>query len=288
MTAPVRRLLPLVLIMAAAVIALAALFRPLREARGFVEPSAAQERAARTLFSGAMEGGQAARLDAEAVPLGLRVNTLDIGGVAIAEAAADCRGRGVYVIRQGGDDTIPVAITAPHRGADIGTGPIAQALLREHRFAAGAWNSAPRNPGTSCAAGGDVAHAERHYFTAFAEAFARRHPEGRVVQLHGFDADRRDGTDAAGADVILSDGTRKPGSRLLDLADCLNHALPGRTIRVFGIDAAELGAETNAQGKALRAAGFSGFTHIEMSKAMRMALVADPQVRAKLAGCLAR
>jgi hypothetical protein len=88
------------------------------------------------------------------------------------------------------------------------------------------------------------------------------------------------------ADAIVSDGSSAPSELLLDLADCLSAAFPKRSILVYPIDTDQLGATTNAQGRALRAAGFAGFAHLELSAAFRKTLVADPAERARLAACL--
>jgi hypothetical protein len=284
MTARRRWLVILLMTVAVSLVALAALFRPLDRATGFHVPSRAEATAARNLFARAQLGTLDRALIDEAGALGFAVRREEGGGLAIDEANGACQGRGAYLVRAPGPGLLPVAITAPHRGADRHTGPIAQALLAEHRFAAGAWNSAPRRPGEQCEAAGDLARLDHHYFTSFAAAFAGRFPQGRLVQLHGFDQGRW----GTSADMILSDGTRKPGARLLDLADCLTRALPDRAILVYGIDADMLGGETNAQGKALRQLRHAGFTHIEMAEPLRAALAAEPGLRAALAGCLAR
>jgi hypothetical protein len=151
---------------------------------------------------------------------------------------------------------------------------------------AAAWNSAPRGTEGGCAHSGDIARLPTHYLTAFSLAFAARHRGGRVVQLHGFDPDKRTTQAGQEAAAILSDGTSTPAPRLLDLADCLSRAFPDRPVAVFGIDSDELGATSNAQGQALRDAGFGGFAHLELSADFRRELVGDPGARSRLAMCL--
>lgn len=282
MTAPRRRLVLIALALLA--ITLAVLLRPVRREGAFHIPSAAEARRAEKMFVNLLE--QPAESKALAAQFGLALHTTDRpGALALAEPAGSCSGRGVYLLREG-EGLLPVALVAPHRGADLRTGEIAASLFEEFPFAAAAWNSAPRRAGEGCAEGGDVTREPTHYLTAFSQAFARRHPQGRIVQLHGFDAARRQGMAAMDADAIVSDGSHAPSERLLDLADCMASAFPGRSIQVFPIDTDELGATANAQGRAVRAAGFAGFAHLELSAEFRKALAADPAERARLAACL--
>lgn len=290
MTALRRRHLYLAIAMVLAATTLALMLRPLRKERPFHVPDAAEARAAGKLFAAAFiqAGGSTPTMDlAQAAPrFGLALARLDApAGLALAEPDGQCAGRGAFLFRTG-SGSVPVALVAPHRGADRDTGPLAKMLFEENPFAAAAWNSAPRRSGELCPHSADVARLPTHYLTAFSLAFARAYPAGRVVQLHGFEGDKRAGAAARKADVILSDGSRNPAPRLLDLADCLNHAFPGKQIAVFPIDSEELGATSNAQGQALRAAGYTGFTHVELSPAFRRELVGDQTVRARLASCL--
>lgn len=288
MSAPRRRLLLAIIAMVLAVTTLAALLRPLREARGFHVPDAAEARAAQAMFGAALAGMRLAQspnsLDASRFGLvTARVEAPD--GLALVEPQDDCGGRGAYLLRQGGD-VFPVALVAPHRGADRHTGTIVQLLMAEHSFGAAAWNSAARRPSAACAHAGDVAREATHYITAFSLAFAQQYPQGRIIQLHGFDGKNYQDNDAGRADLILSDGSRRPPEGLRLMAACLTRAFPDRPVRVYGIDSDILGATENRQGRALRRAGFAGFTHVEMSPGMRALLVGDGSARARFATCL--
>lgn len=284
MTAPRRRLALVAMVLLATT--LAVLLRPVRREGEFHIPSASEARRAETMFADLL--GREAQPGADSGPeqfgLALR-RTEQPAALALAEPEGTCGGRGVYLLRQG-EGLLPVALVAPHRGADLRTGEIAAALFNDYLFAAAAWNSAPRRNRQGCTEGGDVTREPTHYLTVFSQAFARRYPHGRIIQLHGFDSERREGLAGQSADAIVSDGSRAPAQRLLDLADCLSAAFPARTIQVFPIDTPELGATSNAQGQALRAAGFSGFAHLELSAAFRKDLQADPAERARLAACL--
>lgn len=288
MTALSRRHLLVIFAMVLAVTTLAMLLAPLRRAQGFHVPDAAEAAAAQAMFSEALgqRAGNEAGLTRDASRFGLSARRLEFPeGLSLAEVEDDCAGRGAYLLRSGAG-LIPVAVVAPHRGADRETGPIAQQLFAESSFAAAAWNSAPRRPQRDCPHAGDVAREPTHYITAFSLAFATRYPGGRVVQLHGFDRDRRTGKAAQRADAIVSDGSGTASDRLLDFADCLTTAFPERQILVYPIETGELGALENAQGQALRATGYSGFTHLELSAEFRAQLVIDPPLRARLAACL--
>jgi hypothetical protein len=286
-TAPRRRLVLVALVLLATTLAI--LLRPPRREGTFHVPSASEARAAQAMFAGlfgqaALGKGEGAAARASQFALELR-RLEQPGGIALAEPEGTCGGRGVYLLREGGG-LLPVALVAPHRGADRRTGEIAAALFEEHRFAAAVWNSAPRRNAAGCAEGGDVTREPSHFLTAFSQAFARHYPQGRVVQLHGFDGASRPGRSAITADGIVSDGSRAPSERLLDLADCLSAAFPQRTIQVFPIDTGQLGATSNVQGQTLRQAGFAGFAHLELSASFRKDLQTDPAERARLAACL--
>lgn len=290
MRVPGRRLLLVIIAMILAVTTLAALLRPLRQASGFHVPSAAEARDAQAMFGAALAGMRLARpparLGLDAARLGLAAARIEApDGLVLTEAQDDCAGRGAYLLRSGADIS-PVALVAPHRGADRHTGTIVRLLMDEHRFGAAAWNSAPRRASAACAHAGDVARESTHFITAFSLAFAHQYPHGRIVQIHGFEGENHQNTDAAKADFILGDGTRNPPPVLRAVATCLIREFPDRQVRVFGIDSNELGATTNRQGRALRSAGFPGFTHIEMSPAMREQLVGDGDARARFAKCL--
>lgn len=203
----------------------------------------------------------------------------------VSEQAGECAGQGIYWIRENAQ--LPIAITAPHRGSDRYTGQLASALFLESRALATAWNSAPRRPTAACEHGIDLAREKQHMFSAFALGFAEAVPKGLIVQLHGFDGERRHSIAAQGAGMILSNGTEQPGERLLDLADCLSIAFAPTPVLVYPIDTGELGALNNAQGQLLRQADFNGFVHLEISSELRAAMIEDAQLRAKLIACLA-
>lgn len=278
----------IIVAMALTAIAAAAIFRPFHGAQDFHVPSAREARSAQALFAAAFAGARPSRLQAQAAPLGLEPRALlDLPGeLVLRETAEACRGQGVYRLRAAAP--LPLAIIAPHRGADRHTGTLATLLFEEAPVAAAAWNSAPRRPSAECPGGGDPTRVETHYLTAFSLAFAVAHPQGRIVQLHGFERAKRQSRAAQLADIIVSEGSEQPGARLLDLADCLSRTLHPLRVAVYPNDTSELGALTNRQGQALRAAGFDGFVHLEMAAELRRRLTREPALRATLMRCLAQ
>jgi hypothetical protein len=268
---------------------LAAIFlRPLGDATGFHVPSKSEAAGAERMFASAMSAFDASSIAGAARGHGLAAQTVAEDGwqgLSIAENEDSCEGRGAYFLRDDAD-AAPVALMAPHRGADRWTGSIAALLFEEQRFAAAAWNTAPRRSTRDCKASGDVTRTETHFFTSFSLAFAKRFPDGRVVQLHGFDKKLRTTASGRRADIILSNGSETPDDSLLALADCLTEVLPLHKVRVFPLDTSELGALQNRQGQALRRAGFDGFVHIEIATGLRRILTSDARLRATFAACL--
>jgi hypothetical protein len=209
----------------------------------------------------------------------------DIRWWVAREQAGRCRGRGFYAFNaRAHSDTV---LQAPHRFKDSGTGIIALRLAESGAFRAVAWNTAARlieADGESFSA--DLAHRWDSYFVAFTQAFAVALPEARLVQLHGFAADKRRSPQAATADLIVSAGSRWPTAAARAVADCLRPAFAD-AVRLYPYEVAELGATTNLQGKLLRSLGHNGFVHLELSGGVRARLRHDAGLRTKLRRCLA-
>lgn len=236
-----------------------------------LEISPAAYASAEARFAG-MIGGQS-----DQPPGGFESHRVDnpFPGIRVLEPDQLCRGGGAYLLRT----TIaprPLLISAPHRGSDRLTGPLALRLFLEGDAAAAAWNTVPRRATGECRPGrSDLARLKSHPFTAFSAAFAKAHPNGRVIQLHGFDPERRSSLEGRAAAIILSSGASAPTVSVRDLAACLRQLMPEEQVAVYPTDVRELGALRNAQGDRLRAIGFSGFIHIELSLAMRERLLDD-------------
>jgi hypothetical protein len=197
----------------------------------------------------------------------------------LREPAGRREGDGFYAFRAGG---FPLCIQAPHTFFDEGTGEIALALFARLRAAALFVNTVHRHARADAEGyPADVAHAERTMFAAATHGMMDG-ARWDLVQLHGF-GDREDL--AAVVKAVVSDGSparraRTPGERpRMAAAERLRAALAARwggtdAVRLFGVDAAVLGATTNVEGKAARAAGAS-FLHVEMSASTRRDLAAD-------------
>lgn len=207
-----------------------------------------------------------------------------VKGALIEEPEGECRGGGSYVLRQE-QTTVPLLISAPHRSADRLTGTLTMQLFVEGRARAAAWNSVQRR--NACGeAQSDVARLRRHPFTAFSTAFARAFPDGRVVQIHGFDKERRRTEAGRTASLILSSGSRSVGSHVEVVAACLRRNLTSLGVAIFPRHVRELGATRNAQGIRLRSAGFGGFVHAELSLELRQDLMRDEELRRRFGECL--
>ncbi|MBE5074385.1 hypothetical protein IM511_08695 [Erythrobacteraceae bacterium E2-1 Yellow Sea] len=278
----------LVLLMALAAGLAALLLPPLRDAGKVVRHDANGMAAARALFDAALADPQSQDLGGLAAPAGFAAlpQKDEWQGVLLQEPADICVGRGAYLLRAG-DALMPLAITAPHRGADRHTGTLAAQFFLEGNVVAAGWNSAPRHDHDLCGNAIDLARQDQHPFTGFALSFAARYPAGRVVQLHGFDGGSRAHVVAGDAAAIISNGTNDPSEAVLDLADCLTTLFAPRPALLYPYETQELGGTQNAQGRAMRAAGFAGFVHIELAADIRARLVQDAELRARFGQCLA-
>lgn len=190
------------------------------------------------------------------------------------------RGRGFYAFRvtqsqdnaEKNESVLPVALQSPHCFFDKYTRSINVRLFETGHFSAAAWNTVRRQQV-------DLAHTQRHYLNAFTMAFADSDRQSRIVQLHGFSQDARTSDDGRQSDLIISDGTRSPGSNTRLFAARMQASMSGFAVKLFPEDVQELGATTNSQAKALRSVGFSTFLHLEMSLAFRRAFRRHRQTR---------
>lgn len=209
-----------------------------------------------------------------------RAETLTI----VRETTDRKEGKGVYAIRTHGRLTL---LQAPHRYKDLRTGTIVAHLMEDHGFRAAEWNTVPRwyeEEGIQIDA--DLAHIATSHFNAFALAFADAHPEGRVVQIHGFERTKRTTEAGRSASAIVSAGVETASDTARAVAACLAARLPSETVLLYPDEVRELGGTTNENGKALRAVGFDRFVHMELSRELRQRLVDEPETRARLAACL--
>ena len=205
------------------------------------------------------------------------------GGSIVLRDTRHCGSGGEYRLRKGA--AVPLGVTAPHAFHDRGTGELAMQMFARSRAAVAARNTVARDGSGGCEAL-DVVRESEHLFTQFALGFSDRFPDGLIVQLHGFDGARRSTLRAEEAAAIVSNGTPSPGPDTLDLADCLSRALAPRAVLVYPTETSDLGAEHNAQGKALREADGARFAHIELSAELREAMMSGEPLIESFAACL--
>jgi len=208
-----------------------------------------------------------------AAAIGLRLVACGDAAVVVEEDGGR-RGRGAYVVALA-PSPAQLLVQIPHSFSDRYTLPLGRELFAaararaiafstlHRRGAAGYGDNDNRVPPRGHA---DVAHDADATFQSFTHAWMAVQPAGLVVQLHGF-ADRR-----VDADIVVSPGTRAPAPPWARaVRDGLSRLLPGRTVAVYPDDVDDLGATTNVQGRAVRAAG-GRFLHVEMSFSLRESL----------------
>ncbi|MFC7737634.1 hypothetical protein ACFQX4_17735 [Roseomonas sp. GCM10028921] len=260
---------------------------------GYVAATAAEAAHSEDLFVRILRGDRSPALAQAVRPLGFLLGTLSLGSetlTVLREAAEAETGKGFYVARMPSPGIAPVALQAPHRSDDLGTGTIiARLLTGERRFAAAAWNTVPRryDDPSGRRIDSDLAHAPVSHFNAFTRAFGRAYPGGLVAQIHGFEQGRRNGQASASADMILSGGTSSPGPQVRARAACLRATSEPWEVRLYPDDVRELGGTTNTNAAALRALGGpTEFLHVEMARELRQRLMRESSLRTRLAACL--
>lgn len=188
----------------------------------------------------------------------------------LRESASRIEGRGRYMFRRREESPV-IALQAPHADFDEHTGAIAKRLMIERRVHAGAWSTASRGEA-------DLSHLANTCFQSFTEAFARRYPSGVILQLHGFDRNKRKLPAARDADLIVSGATRTPPRWVRSLAENVRKRMD-RPTRLYPDEVDELGGTTSAQAKLLQQLNHDGFGHVEMSAELRDLLAKDRALR---------
>lgn len=250
--------------------------------RNFIQPTADEASRAQTLFLRVLKGDVGEEVKSSWAALGFNlINEADSGLTLLVEQANKRRGRGFFTFRKGNAS----ALEMPHSFKDEMTREIGLALFEQGNFSAAAWNTVPRRftlDGANIDA--DMAHLTDTYFIAFSRAFAQRYSQGKVLQLHGFEQEKRRHDAAKDADAILSNGTRNPPAVLRTLATCLTKEARVN-ILTYPYDVRELGATTNTVAAALRQEGFDRFFHLEMSNEFRTNLVKNDTLQKSLLHC---
>jgi hypothetical protein len=200
----------------------------------------------------------------------------------LTERGDRVEGKGRYQLRMG--THAGVLLEAPHSTDDLFTGDIVRQLFLDHPFAGAGFNSLSRWSVDRDAGFGDLARRADSALIAFGAAFLSEHPGGTVVQIHGFDSEKRGEASFAEADIVVSDGTPAPNPQTLAYRRCLGRLLPGRVL-LYPDETRELGARRNATGRSAREAG-SRFLHLELSLNLRGRLRGDSVLRGRFAACL--
>ena len=239
--------------------------------------STAELAATRVLFVRIFRGERGRGLEDQARSAGWRIRTeaQDGGDLTVVSEAPDAiRGRGLYAFFNQGRH----ALQAPHVPTDGLTGEILLGYAADRLPRALAWNTVPRGRG-------DMAHLADTEFIEFSRAFATVHPNEKIIQLHGFDVDKRKTAAASSSGAIVSATHRRPSNELRLAVNCLREQVEPAT-RLYGEDVRELGGTTNTVAKTLRAGGYENFIHVEAALPLRERLLKDGTQRHSFFLCL--
>ena len=198
----------------------------------------------------------------------------------IYEDKPQFHGRGFFILRPEGES---VMLQAPHAYADLHTGSLGIKLMLESNYSVLAVNTVSRKyiiPELGIKA--DMAHIDNSYFISVSDAFTRIHTDAYVLQLHGFNAAKRDIT--KDVSVIISAGVKSPPLKIKSEADCLKQ-LSNYQIRTYPDEIDVLGGTKNRIGRYLSHMNFTGFRHIELSLPLRKKMLKSQKVRDKFLSC---
>jgi len=158
--------------------------------------------------------------------------------------------------------------------------------MKELKFKAMAINTVNRrySSATGEKMSADMAHMYQSLFVAFSQAFVKVIEAGEIIQLHGFNADKRSQTRKV--DIILSDGTKNyTNHKLIKQQSCIESKLK-LNVKVYPQDINLLGGTKNSIGRSIRDAGYNQFEHIEMSLPARKLLNRSAKKRKVFIRCL--
>lgn len=160
-------------------------------------------------------------------------------------------------------------LQAPHQFFDLHTGDIARLWFEREDIHVLMLNTTHRYDTDRS----DLSRLERSFFTATISAFIEAKSSGKVIQVHGFNEDKRKTVSAQYADFILSNGQPEPYSDFVTMQSCLRDSSQ-LLARAYGRDVFELGATINPVGRLINRSADSGlrFLHIEMPRPIRIAM----------------
>lgn len=253
-----------------------------RDSRGMLQLDDATFQQARALFRRTLvlKDLPPPGLEADWRALGYRLVRVDGAGPRFALLPEDpARAvQGVFLFDAGARNRN--VLQAPHPLDDVGTGELALQLFFAGGTHAVMIAAVPR-------AVIDLAREPFSLFTAYAAELARL-PEARLLQLHGFERDKRRSAAGRVADSVVSAGQRWPTGATLALRECLQRQLGG-IHRVYGVDIDELGGTRNPSRTPFlpRQTGTAGFVHLELSRELRDRLLSDQGAFERFRQCLA-
>lgn len=251
----------------------------------YTQATASELRAARAIFASILAAPERAPAETVLDGLGLRVLAISAPQpfVLLQEREDNKRGRGFLALRPHSGSALMLQM--PHSFKDELTRDIGLALFDEGRAAAAVWNTVPRRyPRGGTMVDADMAHLDGTYFQVLSEAWSEARPRSYILQLHGFAQDKRRSRVGSAADAIISSGGT-PTPEVVRMARCLRQSLVP-TLRVYPVEVDELGGTTNRIGQTLRARGYPGFIHLELSRPLRERLAGDAAARKQLLECL--
>lgn len=225
------------------------------------------------IFKAVLSGKLNQQLKKDLLDLNFTVVESD-GLITLVESSPPLRGAGIYIINK--DANNDVLIQAPHSFYDRKTAQIASQLMQENNLKALSISSVHRKVA-------DMAHLKDSVFLAFARAFSSMYSAPRIIQLHGFNENKR--LQTYSVDFILSNGTASRYQKLTRQAECLSRKLRSST-KIYPLNVSVLGGTKNSTGRMLRSMGVSGFEHIEIGSKMRQTLKRSAQKRKLFSQCL--
>ncbi len=241
--------------------------------------SASEQAQARTLFRKLLKAEDQHELTPFLESLDLEIESLTDDLLIVREADSRRIGRGFFAFRS---NSSAVILQSPHSQADLGTGKITAQLMDRQNFRAAAWNSVHRNNQSSGAS--DLARLQQSYFIALSQAAIDIIDEPVLLQLHGYDTEKRDTDAGRASQIIISSGEHISHSAVLARAACLQLLTDG--VAIYPLDVTELGGTINPVGGLIRANRLRSFVHIEFDQTFRKKLLDDNQLIQETGICL--
>ncbi len=180
-------------------------------------------------------------------------------------------------------------IQAPHRFFDQYTGHIVDSWWQSGKLGWVFMNSVNRYLGKNLAdtLDSDFSSAEPNPLVAVSTGYLASHNNGLIIQVHGFNSEKRSSVFGKKADFIISHGQKgliKPTTISNNLKQCLNNKLNALSY-IFPNEVNELGATKSQTSRAL-AQRYQHYIHIEISDSMRYRLMNNPEDNQLVLDCI--